>query len=136
MFNGGPGGGSASLDADFLGPRSFDENAPPSTSKLPLIDNPNTLLDKTDLVFVDPVGTGYSMAIKPYSNQQFWASTVMPRSSEICYINVNNRQSSPKYVYGVSYSGIPASSEPLTDPSTNHVTIESRKVRGNSIFCR
>ncbi len=38
VFNGGPGGGSASLDVDFLGPKSFDENAPPLTSKLPLID--------------------------------------------------------------------------------------------------
>lgn len=111
VFNGGPGGGSASLDVDFLGPKGFDESAPPSTSKLPLIDNPNTLLDRTDLVFVDPVGTGYSMAIKPYSNQRFWgvdSDAKVLRDFITRYINVNNRQSSPKYIYGVSYGGIRA----------------------------
>lgn len=68
VFNGGPGGASADLDLDFLGPKKVD----PVSPELRLLDNPDTMLDKTDLVFVDPVGTGYSAAIRPYENADFW----------------------------------------------------------------
>lgn len=73
VFNGGPGGGSAVLDVGFLGPKVFDVDASKAANSFILNDNPNTLLDKTDLVFVDPVGTGYSEAILPHKNVDFGA---------------------------------------------------------------
>jgi carboxypeptidase C (cathepsin A) len=108
IFNGGPGGGSAVLDLNFLGPKRIDWNAPQSAT-LPLVDNPNTLLDKTDLVFVDPVGTGYSKAVFPSRNDEFWSvdeDASVLTDFIIRYINANHRQESPKYIYGVSYGGI------------------------------
>ncbi len=109
VFNGGPGGSSADLDVGFLGPKNVDEKASPGN--LPLIDNANTLFDRTDLVFVDPVGTGYSAAISPNKNKEFWGAdsdAKVLRDFITRYINVNNRQSSPKYIYGVSYGGFRA----------------------------
>jgi carboxypeptidase C (cathepsin A) len=69
------------------------------------------LLDKTDLVFVDPVGTGYSSAVWPNKNVKFRGAdsdAVVLRDFILRYVNVNNRQSSPKYIYGVSYGGFRA----------------------------
>jgi pimeloyl-ACP methyl ester carboxylesterase len=109
VFNGGPGGASAALDLEFLGPKSVDPSS--MGTDLRFTDNPNTLLDRTDLVFVDPVGTGYSTAVKPNRNRNYWG---VDSDAEILadfitrYINVNNRQSSPKYIYGVSYGGFRA----------------------------
>jgi carboxypeptidase C (cathepsin A) len=111
IFNGPPGGGSAALDLDFLGPKSFDADASSTADSLPIKNNPNTLLDRTDLVFVDPVGTGYSGAIQPHKNSDFWgvdSDAKVLRDFITRYINTNNRQSSPKYIYGVSYGGIRA----------------------------
>ncbi|WP_271895941.1 S10 family serine carboxypeptidase-like protein [Candidatus Phyllobacterium onerii] len=105
IFNGGPGGASAVMDVGFLGPMRFDWDAP----TFALADNPNTLLDKTDLVFVDPVGTGYSKAIFPNKNGDFWGvddDASILADFIIQYINANQRQESPKYLYGVSYGGI------------------------------
>ncbi|ATU93024.1 S10 family serine carboxypeptidase-like protein [Phyllobacterium zundukense] len=110
IFNGGPGGASAVLDLNFLGPKRIDWNAPQSAT-LPLVDNPNTLLEKTDLVFVDPVGTGYSKAVYPSRNDEFWSvdeDASVLTDFIIRYINANHRQESPKYMYGVSYGGIRA----------------------------
>ena len=63
-FNGGPGSASIWVHMGAMGPRKpqlmDDGNMPPPPFKL--IDNPNTWLDQTDLVFIDPVGTGYSRA--------------------------------------------------------------------------
>jgi len=110
VFNGGPGASGAALDLDFLGPKSFDADAKPGNG-LPLKDNVNTLLDKTDLVFIDPVGTGYSEAIWPNKNVNYWGAdsdAMVLRDFILRYVNVNNRQSSPKYIYGVSYGGFRA----------------------------
>lgn len=107
VFNGGPGGASADLDLDFLGPKKVD----PVSPELRLLDNPDTLLDKTDLVFVDPVGTGYSAAIRPYENADFWgvdSDAKVLRDFITRYVNLTGRQSSPKYIYGVSYGGMRA----------------------------
>ncbi|EJN05146.1 carboxypeptidase C (cathepsin A) [Phyllobacterium sp. YR531] len=111
VFNGGPGGASAPLDLDFLGPKSYDEEASEKAGAPRLKDNPNTLLDKTDLVFVDPVGTGYSAAVSPFINRDFWGvdSDAKILSSFIArFVETNNRHSSPKYIYGVSYGGLRA----------------------------
>ncbi|WP_051614645.1 hypothetical protein [Phyllobacterium sp. UNC302MFCol5.2] len=83
---------------------------PPTT--FPLEENSLTLLDKTDLVFIDPVGMGYSTAIAPFTNKNFSspaALSVVMRDFIIRYNNVTNRQSSPKYLYGES-SGLTSAS--------------------------
>ena len=71
-FNGGPGSSSVWLHLGALGPKRIpmleDGNLPPPPYRL--VDNPHTWLDKTDLVFIDPVGTGYSRAAKPEPRQE------------------------------------------------------------------
>ena len=66
LFNGGPGSGSVWLHMGAFGPRRVaipsdgtDDGAPP----FPIVDNPDSLLDVTDIVFIDPVGTGFSHAL-------------------------------------------------------------------------
>ena len=62
MFNGGPGAASAYLHLGAMGPRVVNFSADGSAAVQPvaLADNPDAWLDFTDLVFVDPVATGYS----------------------------------------------------------------------------
>ncbi len=73
-FNGGPGSASVWLHLGAVGPKrvvmlaSGEMPAPP----FHLVDNEYTWLDQTDLVFIDPVGTGYSRATKPELNRKFW----------------------------------------------------------------
>ncbi|TVR18788.1 MAG: peptidase S10 [Anaerolineaceae bacterium] len=75
VFNGGPGSSSVWLHLGALGPKRVkmhDEGwmpAPPYK----LVDNPHTWLDQTDLVFIDPVGTGFSRAAKPDGAQKYWS---------------------------------------------------------------
>ncbi|CAN7166230.1 hypothetical protein LJR231_000223 [Phyllobacterium sp. LjRoot231] len=117
FFNGGPGSASIWLHLGSWAPKRLKTSEPfipesaytekPAT--FPWIDNTETLLDKSDLVFVDPVGTGYSQAIKPHQNQEFWGMEIDARVDLDFirrYINRNNRQLSPKYLYGESYGGI------------------------------
>jgi carboxypeptidase C (cathepsin A) len=83
----------------------------PSTSlqgKFEFIDNAESLLNVTDLVFVNAIGTGYSQAIAPNTNASFWgvdADAAVFRDFVQRYIEANARQSSPKYLYGESYGG-------------------------------
>lgn len=74
-FNGGPGSSSVWLHLGALGPkrvRMLDDGAlPPPPYEL--VDNEHTWLDQTDLVFIDPVGTGYSRATKPELGKKFWS---------------------------------------------------------------
>ncbi|MRG54306.1 peptidase [Phyllobacterium sp. SYP-B3895] len=117
LWNGGPGSASIWLHMGSWAPVRLKSDAPsipeefynepPST--LPLEENAITLLDKTDIVFVDPAGTGYSTAVAPYLNKNFWGTdwdAGLVRDFIIRYNNVNNRQTSPKYLYGESYGGI------------------------------
>jgi carboxypeptidase C (cathepsin A) len=74
-WNGGPGSASSALHLGALGPfrvRGLDEylTAPPPYE---LTENESTWLDVTDLVFVDPVGTGYSYATSPEFGKEFWS---------------------------------------------------------------
>src|ERR687887_149822 len=74
-FNGGPGSSSVWLHLGALGPRRVrmldDGGMPPAPYQL--VDNPYTWLDQTDLVFIDPVGTGYSRASKPELGRKYWS---------------------------------------------------------------
>jgi len=73
-----------------------------------MIDNAEHLLGQSDLVFVNAVGSGYSQAIAPFINRNFWgvdADAALFRDFIQRYLAVNNRTASPKYLYGESYGG-------------------------------
>ncbi|RCW86369.1 S10 family serine carboxypeptidase-like protein [Phyllobacterium bourgognense] len=117
LWNGGPGYSSAFLHLGSWAPKRLKTGAsdvaqgsPKSETKgFSWIDNAETLLDKTDLVFVDPPGTGLSQAIAPYKNSDFWgmeADARVNRDFVVRFVNRYGRQSSPKYLYGESYDGI------------------------------
>lgn len=108
VFNGGPGSSSVWLHLGALGPqrvRMEDEGwmpAPPYE----LVPNQDTWLDRFDLVFIDPVGTGYSRATKKDYNQSFWGAKGDVESvGEFIrlYLGRYNRWSSPLYLCGESY---------------------------------
>jgi carboxypeptidase C (cathepsin A) len=107
-FNGGPGSSSVWLHLGALGPRRVrmlpDGGLPPPPYEL--IDNEHTWLDLTDLVFVDPVGTGYSRPEKPEIGRKFWSVRGDIESvGEFIrlYLTRNERWASPLFVVGESY---------------------------------
>ncbi|HEY7944187.1 MAG TPA: peptidase S10 [Casimicrobiaceae bacterium] len=108
FYNGGPGSATVWLHLGSFGPRRL-ATGDPSTSAptpFPLVDNAESLLDVSDLVFVDAVGTGLSEAIAPYGNLSFWGvdldATVF-RDFVMRYLAANNRNASPKFLFGESY---------------------------------
>jgi carboxypeptidase C (cathepsin A) len=108
VFNGGPGSASVWLHLGALGPqrvKMHDEGWMP-TPPFELEANPNTWLDQTDLVFVDPVGTGYSRATKPEHNKKFWGlKGDLESVGEFIrlYLVQNGRWTSPLFLAGESY---------------------------------
>lgn len=108
LYNGGPGSSTLWLHLGSFGPRRIVTNQPTLFVPNPvqLVDNQESLLDTTDLVFVDAIGTGYSEAIAPNKNQDFWtvdADAASFRDFVQRYIAANNRQTSPKFLFGESY---------------------------------
>jgi carboxypeptidase C (cathepsin A) len=113
FWNGGPGNSSVWLHLGSWAPKRLKTGASDVVDSeikgFSWIDNAETLLDKSDLVFVDPPGTGLSQAIAPYKNSDFWgmeADAQVNRDFVVSFVNRYNRQSSPKYLYGESYDGI------------------------------
>ncbi len=108
VFNGGPGSASIWLHMGALGPRRVDMGdegfMPPPPYRL--IDNAYTWLDLGDLVFIDPVGTGYSRASDPEDNQKYWGLEAdLEAVGEFIrlYLSRNRRWTSPLYLAGESY---------------------------------
>jgi carboxypeptidase C (cathepsin A) len=109
-FNGGPGAASAYLHLGLIGPKIVDfPGNDPATARLQ--DNPQTWLAFTDLVLIDPVGTGWSRPAKPDGGNAFWG---VRRDAEsmakviALYVARNGRAGSPKYILGESYGGLRA----------------------------
>src|SRR6204780_1897539 len=111
VFNGGPGAGSAFLNLGLAGPRIAVFGNGYDGASVHLADNPETWLAFTDLVFIDPVGTGWSRPAKPDGGSAFWE---VHRDAEsmakviALYVANNGRVSSPKYILGESYGGFRA----------------------------
>ena len=110
FFNGGPGSASVWLHLGSFGPRRLATGVPATTLARPfaMVDNAESLLDTTDLVFVNAVSTGLSQAIRPYSNRSFWgvdADAALFRDFIVRWLEANARQASPRYLYGESYGG-------------------------------
>lgn len=108
FYNGGPGSASMWLHLGSFGPKRIATQVPSTVilTNPQLVDNQESLLDTTDLVFVDAVGTGYSQAIAPASNQDYWgvdSDAAGFRDFVQRYVTVNSRQASPKVLFGESY---------------------------------
>jgi carboxypeptidase C (cathepsin A) len=108
FYNGGPGSATVWLHLGSFGPRRLAAGAPSTSvpTPFPLVDNAESLLDVSDLVFVDAVGTGLSEAIQPNNNQSFWsvdADAAVFRDFVMRYVTVNGRAASPKFLFGESY---------------------------------
>jgi carboxypeptidase C (cathepsin A) len=111
-LNGGPGASSVYLNFGAFGPKHLpvgNEGDSPSDPTV-LSDNPGTWLDFTDLVFIDPVGTGFSRATVPedQAKKLFYSTTPdIEYLSRVIYdwLVKNNRLGSRKYLVGESYGG-------------------------------
>jgi carboxypeptidase C (cathepsin A) len=111
-FNGGPGAASVYLNLGAIGPKRIQFGAAGDSASEParLSDNPGTWLDFTDLVFIDPVGTGFSRSLvsKEETKKDFYAvKPDIEYLSRVVYdwLLKNGRMASPKYVVGESYGG-------------------------------
>ena len=112
-YNGGPGGSSVLVNLGGFGPLRVEttDAAPTPPPPYSLQNNPDSLLDKTDLVFIDAVGTGFSKTLGNATGKDFWGVDPDVKSfGEFIqnYITENNRWNSPKFVLGESY-GTPRS---------------------------
>jgi carboxypeptidase C (cathepsin A) len=108
LYNGGPGSSSVFLLLGSFGPRRIETGMPHYTWPAPyeLEDNEECLLNETDLVFINPVGTAYSTAIAPKKNSEFWGVDEDAHSIKQFvkrYLTVFNRWNSPKFLFGESY---------------------------------
>lgn len=113
VFNGGPGSSSEWMHLGFLGPRriAFDENGNVSQFPARIEDNAYSILDITDLVFIDPVGTGYSRPAEGAEMENFIGYENDNRTVGDfirLYVSRYGRWSSPKYLAGESYGTIRA----------------------------
>lgn len=107
-FNGGPGSSSVWMHLGLLGPKrvKLAEDGSALPPPYALVDNESTLLDETDLVFIDPVGTGYSRATKLDEAKKFWGVQEDAQSvAEFIrlYVTTRSRWASPKFLIGESY---------------------------------
>ncbi len=115
VFNGGPGAASAFLHIGALGPRAvpFDDKGSAALHPLRLVDNPDTWLLFTDLVFVDPVATGYSRAVVGQDRAKkkfFGVDQDAEAMSEVArlYLTRQGRLLDPVFIVGESYGGFRA----------------------------
>jgi len=111
-LNGGPGAASVFLNFGAIGPKHVEFGEPGDSPSDPpkLTDNPGTWLDFTDLVFIDPIGTGFSRSLVTAGDAktQFYST-----ENDIHYLSrviydwlvKNGRLSSRKYLVGESYGG-------------------------------
>lgn len=107
-FNGGPGSSSVWLHLGVLGPRRvvLEENGRALPPPYRLVDNEFSLLDQTDLVFIDPVTTGFSRAVPGEKDKQFhgFKADIESVGDFIrLYVSRYHRWGSPRYLIGESY---------------------------------
>ena len=107
-YNGGPGSSSVWVQMGAFGPRRVvtpdTTHAPPPPYQL--VDNAYSPLDKTDLVFIDPIGTGFSHPLGKATGKMFWGVDEDVRSLAQFisrYLTEQDRWNSPRYLLGESY---------------------------------
>jgi carboxypeptidase C (cathepsin A) len=108
IFNGGPGSASVWLHMGAFGPKRVVVNDNGHTPPPPydLVDNPGTIIDVADMVFIDPIGTGFSRVIGKGQGTDFWgidedATSLTQFITQ--YVTRNQRWNSPKFLLGESY---------------------------------
>jgi len=107
-FNGGPGSSSYWLHMGIMGPKRIVVNDPNYTKAAPytLEDNPYSILDRADVVMMDPIGTGLSELIGESTGEDFWGVDQDIRATSLFimqFLKKYNRLQSPKYLLGESY---------------------------------
>lgn len=107
-FNGGPGSSTVWLHLGLFGPKrvEFDDDGKRISNPGRLVDNPESLLDVSDLVMVDAIGTGFSSASpedKAKDYHHFRKDIEAFTDFIVDYLNQNHRWESPKFVAGESY---------------------------------
>ena len=130
VFNGGPGAASVFLHLGALGPRVMQtlENGAVPGPPVRLVDNPATWLGFTDLVFIDPVGTGFSHGKGKEENpdKPFWdvhADIASLGAVIRLWLTRHQRWSSPVYLVGESYGGFRAATLAQELPHDVGVTV-------------
>ncbi|WP_404409803.1 serine carboxypeptidase [Pseudidiomarina marina] len=109
IWNGGPGSSSNWLHMGGYGPKRIvvpSDAEHPGAAPYTMKDAPETILDVTDMVFVDPVGTGFSRAIGKGKKEDFWGLTEDAKSMAAFiaeWLTKNNRWNSPVFLLGESF---------------------------------
>lgn len=110
VFNGGPGSASIWLHMGMFGPEvvkvNSDAKEDDGAAPYNLVENKNGIIDLTDIVFIDPVGTGYSRVIGNGKVEDYWGLTEDANAiSQFMrqWITEHNRWFSPKYIAGESF---------------------------------
>jgi len=107
VFNGGPGSSTIWLHMGSFGPMRVETSEAASTpSPYKIVENSETLLDRTDLVFIDAMGTGFSRILGKGQPKDFYGTD--PDVDAFAqfierYLSANNRWNSPKFLLGESY---------------------------------
>jgi carboxypeptidase C (cathepsin A) len=114
VFNGGPGSSSLWLHMGVVGPRRVVLNQEVNPSNVPpfgVADNPYSLIDVADLVFIDPVGTGWSKVVGKGTTADFWGvdedADAVSQFIEL-WLTEHRRWNAPKFVMGESYGSVRA----------------------------
>ncbi|MGO9999881.1 MAG: S10 family serine carboxypeptidase-like protein, partial [Acetobacteraceae bacterium] len=105
-FNGGPGASSSPLHMSALGPMGRSHSAAQTTGASSLSENPDSPLDDVDLVFIDPVSTGFSRAFPGIDPKQWYsgpADAIEVATVIKNWLKVHHREASPRYLAGESY---------------------------------
>ncbi|MBO9713352.1 peptidase S10 [Sphingomonas sp.] len=108
FYNGGPGSATIWLHMGSFGPVRVATTSPEAIRPAPygFGPNPNSLIDKTDLVFIDAIGAGWSRPLGTKTGKDFWGvdsdADAFARAIER-YVTRNARWSSPKFLFGESY---------------------------------
>jgi carboxypeptidase C (cathepsin A) len=110
-YNGGPGSASAWLHMGILGPKRtvLSDLQPNTRGPYRTVDNEFGVLDRADLVMIDPIGTGFSRAIGKGEGKDFWGVDQDIKSVSdfiVRYLNQYGRWASPKFILGESYGGM------------------------------
>ena len=107
-YNGGPGSASLFVHMGLAGPMHVNTDSPNATHGPPfnITENPYSLLDKSDMVFLDAIGAGYSRPLGDTRGTEFWGVDqdidAFTRGIQR-YITINHRWNSPKFIFGESY---------------------------------
>jgi carboxypeptidase C (cathepsin A) len=107
-YNGGPGSASLFVHMGLAGPMHVMTDSPNATRSAPfqVVENHETLLDKSDMVFLDAIGAGYSRPLGDTKGATFWGVDqdidAFARGIQR-YVTINHRWNSPKFLFGESY---------------------------------